>query len=502
MHFFKIQTWLAIIGLITYLSLALDRSPRVSTNEPWESITSYQLYFNGQFNNPVLTGLEFLDEHFLSPKVIHPLILGAFYKMFGLSLLTGRTVTLLIGFGTLFFFYRLLKWEFPQTFFVILGVILLATDNFFYYYARTIREEVFTTFFGMGSFFFVFHGISSKRPRLFLVAGLFNGIGVCTHPAFVIFSVSLLVVLLFEYRERFVREKCFWIFIGGSLIATMPYLVYLISEDWQNGFFHFWTQIKGHAPQGDAGFWYQTFIKEGERYAKYVVFPYRITIVLMQLVFIIYSFRISDRLTRFSQIVVITHIMLLPILINTRNPRYMLPMIPFVVILILKSLEHMQLDSIRSYFKFDSSYAVGKKAIAIGAMLLIFVQFIGNPINLWVNYSVPYNELLNDLRGDMPVHSRVLGPMTFWFGFSEYQYRTEETYEYTNADSAIHAFAPDYLITHEMYWWKNDKAKWSRMAGIIEAFAEEKYEPIREIHDRTYGPITIWKLKTKPTLQN
>jgi hypothetical protein len=108
-----------------------------------------------------------------------------------------------------------------------------------------------------------------------------------------------------------------------------------------------------------------------------------------------------------------------------------------------------------------------------------------------------YDDLLKTLRTEIPAQSKVVGPMTFWLGFSDCTYRTEETYESFDVAQRLRDFKPDYIITHEMYRWKNDKVKWPEIARIIEAYAMANGTVIEEIQNKTYLHIKIWKANVK-----
>ena len=497
MSFSKRQLIFGILVITIYLSFLLDRAPRVSTNEPWESIPAYQLAFKGTLNNPVLSGLEFLDQHFLGPQVIQPIILGAFYRIFGLTLFNGRLVSLIMALGTLWILFRLFEFERLEKFFIATGLILLASDNFFYYYARFIRAEIFVTFFGLLSFYFLYKAIVTKRTAMFMPAGFFTGVCALSHPAASIMAVSLYIILIYEYRLTVFRSTQFWIFAVFTSLALLPFLVYLFYQDWSNGFSHFWAQMAKHATQSSDGFWIHTFLAEWERYRKYALFPYRIPIVISQLIFLIYAFRIKDRLARFSLIVVLSHMILLTFLITTRNPRYFLPALPFLSIVILKTIRHLRLDSVKSFFTGYSSKSLHQKIGAVSFVILMGIQIPGNPGLMMAERSANYDDLIKTLRSEIPAGCRVVGPMTFWLGFSDCTYRTEETYEFANVDSCLHDLKPDYVITHTMYLWKRDKVKWSSIAETIDRFVKNNYRVIKKIDNKTYGPIMIWKSQQK-----
>jgi hypothetical protein len=210
---------------------------------------------------------------------------------------------------------------------------------------------------------------------------------------------------------------------------------------------------------------------------------------------LVFSLRLKDRLSKFSRIIILTCIVLLPFLITTRNPRYLLPVLPFLAVLIVKTMQHLELDSMKKVFTGFAVKSRNQKIYSVCFVMLLSLQILTNPIHMVVVHAEDYDGLLHTLRIHIPAQSKVVGPMTFWLGFSDCVYHTEETYEFADVAQRLDDFKPDYIVTHEMYRWKNDKIKWARIAGIIEDYAKAHGAVVQEIDNKTYLRIKIWKMK-------
>ena len=487
------------IALATLYLFSFPTSfPAIYIDEPWESITAFQLYAKGQLNNPTLTGRTHYDQHFLVPRVVQTVTMGLFYHIFGLHYMVGRISSLLYGLATLFFFYKLLRREKTTDFLVFLGVGLLLTNSYFFIFARLIRPEIVMTFLGLAAFYYLYRGIAEERLDFFAWSGLCAGIGVCSHPNYTLFLLSLYVILSYEFRRRLFKSAFFWNFTTFVLVGLLPYLAYLIYQDFENGFTHFWAQISPRATQGESGFFSQTFIAELDRYREYVFFPYRVVTVLVEAIFIILSLRLKDRLSRFAQLVIVVHLLIFPILIVHRSSRYFLPLIPFVIILIIQILEALDQHTLRSFIAGFSTTSRIRQGVCVGLTVLLVWQLVGNPVMAMEKRGGDYDSLLAELRTFVPPGARVWGSMIFWFGFADCNYRTQYTYA-----RDLDEFRPEYLRTHDnSVWGKKSRVsgkpkspeKWRKVREPIEEYAARYGHVIAELEDVGYGRLQVWKV--------
>lgn len=479
--------------IIGYLSMFLHLYPEVYIDEPWESITAYQLYFNGTLNNPVLEGRDYYDQHFLQPRILQSVVTGVFFKAFGLSLFAGRLASWLMGLGTLWVLFRLLHFERTSSFLTGMAIVLLTTNHYFFTFSRTIRPEIFVTFIGLLSFFFLYYGIKENRSVGFVLSGLISGLGMWTHPSYTILIIAFGVIFILEYRWKFVLKSYVWIFVCFAFIGFTPYLVYLFSEDFGNGFVHFWTQMKSGAQQGDEGFVGNTFFAEAIRYKQYLS-PFRGAIVIIEVFFLILSFRLKDRISQYSRIMIGAHILLLPILIvNNRMARYLLPAIPFLVILIVKILESFECNTLKNCLIAYRQKLLLPKFVFAALVVLTVNQTLAVPIRMVAKQPSDYGQFLQDLREHIPANAKVWGSMMFWFGFSDCDYRTQYTY-----GRELDTFKPEYVITHDSLLWNRKKKRWNSLIDQIDNYVKQYYIQIAEIDNKTYGKIKIWKRSSTP----
>jgi 4-amino-4-deoxy-L-arabinose transferase-like glycosyltransferase len=481
---------LFVLGIAVYLSMFLDAYPYVYVDEPWESITAYQLYFHGHLNSPELAGRDFYDVHFLEPRVLQSVLTGPFFVVFGVNLFAGRLMTLLLGFVTLYALYRILKLNQTSGFLIAAAVMLLTTNYFFFIFSRTIRPEIIDTCFGLSSFYFLYRGILTDNARWFIASGLLLGIGLMAHPAFTIFPLAFTFIFLVEYGWKFFLNRRFWTLVLFAVIGVAPYFIYLVKEDWDNHFGHLWMQINLAVKQNNEGFYYRTFLDEDYRYGDYIS-RYRGLIVLIEVCFLAYSFRLKDRLFRFSRVMIFSHILLLPILVvNNRDARYLLPAIPFLMILIVGVLRSLELSEAKAMFSGFARKTGSQKFFIVAATVLSLNQCLAMPVAMIANRPTNYENFLERVRAYIPPHSKVWGSMGFWFGFVDCDYRTQYTYA-----KDLETFKPDFIITHDARVW-NPNSRWTEVAQTVDRFVQSHYQYVGEVKDRTYGDVKIWKLNS------
>jgi hypothetical protein len=489
---------LLVAGAIAYLSMFLDSFPRVYVDEPWESIPAYQLYHTGVINNPVLTGRTYNEEHLLAPRLVQTIVMGLAYRIFGPQLVVGRLVSLVYAFASMVAFYCLLRRCGFSELHTVLALALLGTNNFFYIFARLIRPEIILVFHGILAFLFVYKGVTENSRRAFAWAGVVAAIGTCTHPVFLLFVAALTLIIVSEYRLATLTRSPFWIFCAAFFAGMLPYLVYLFHQDAANHFTHFWAQVSDQATQGNRGFWATTLGDELDRYRQYVFYPYRVPVAAAELFFICASFRLRDRLARFSRTIIFTHVLLFPILIAARNARYFLPVIPFIIVLIVRGIQQWSPASLRAGPARPLTNPGWRTTVTLVSGLLLAYQLISNPVAIRAKRVVGYEQLLQELRGHIPPHSRVWGSMVFWFGFIDCEYRTQYTF-----GKDLYDFRPEYVITDDNVIWRKTAyvsvergKRWDDLTDKIQEYASSYGQVVAELPDSGYGGLRVWRIDT------
>ena len=202
---------------------------KVNVDEPWESVTSWQLIEVGKLNNPVLENRDYYDIHLLEPRIFQSIILAPVYALFGLDLWVGRLVSIGFGLVALFVFSLLLKNTYSNQKLIFLGVSLLLVHNLFYVYSRMIRPEVIQTFQVLLCYYLINRGLTEKSNQKLFLSGIVAGLGLLNHPNFLLFCVAFFTLILIDQKKNAFTQKLTISFVIGSLTGFLPFVIYLIN---------------------------------------------------------------------------------------------------------------------------------------------------------------------------------------------------------------------------------------------------------------------------------
>lgn len=247
---------------------------------------------------------------------------------------------------------------------------------------------------------------------------------------------------------------------------------------------------------------------ELERYTSYVFFPYRLAIFLIQIVAICYAFyKRSDKFNKSFLIFIFVQVLLFPILISDKTSRYLTVLMPVVTILVVKMVwgianwsSDINLSAIlTSITKLHLTTLI---PIAL-ALILFFNQLGGDVWAVWQSRDCSFSPFMTQVRNFVPFGKKVWGPMTYWFGFYDYTYRTVWT---INNYEEMSSFQPEYVILYD------NSEIWGNQTGVTKRLdpSNEIMEPVRNllsqlvknrgvlvgsVPNSCYGDVEIYKLR-------
>ena len=203
-----------LIGLLFILSL-YQRSPHV--DDAWIGEHAYWLSETGIAKSELMRGVTMQEQQL----VVHHKFLvyqgAAFIKIFGFSLYTLKSVSLLYFFLFLFAFYFFLNrrvLSFNETMFTILLVI---SNALFFEYSFVYRPEIPIMTLGFISYLLLDIAINKKKFGQWYIigSGLIAGLSISTHLNGVIFLISGFLLLLWN------RKYLYSVLFAASSIPTV-----------------------------------------------------------------------------------------------------------------------------------------------------------------------------------------------------------------------------------------------------------------------------------------
>ena len=165
---------------------------RSTVDEPWYSQVAWSL-INGQGLYNHVVGVGGGDVFFL-----YTLVLGLFYKVFGMSLWVGRFVSVLCGVAAIIGIARILFSLRVQWKLVALCTSAFIVSNISYLTFRVIRPEAICTVFAVWSTWFLLRYLTEPKSRLAALCGVFVGLALLCHLNMAAFATAVGIVFVVD----------------------------------------------------------------------------------------------------------------------------------------------------------------------------------------------------------------------------------------------------------------------------------------------------------------
>jgi len=268
--------WLIILNiffLFIYL-YNLEKYPIIFNDEGWNSNPAIDLILNGKFRTTTFGNFLHLDDFtFWYGPIYFILLAGAFF-LFGISLFSGRIVSVILGIIGINIFFKITSKITKKPFSFILS-ILHGTFPYFFISSRQIRFEIAVSTFSLISFYLLYfkyfrNESNNKHNSIFLVlSGIFSALALLSHPngvipivfnaiGIIIYDLPFRIKLIFskhfliKFKEKF---KPLIIFGISTILTCLPYTIFILKyyEAYRSqvnfhvtaSFFNFFNNYKG-----------------------------------------------------------------------------------------------------------------------------------------------------------------------------------------------------------------------------------------------------------------
>ena len=373
-------------------------------DESWYSCVGYTLATEGRIRNPVFPDSD-VESHVDTRPPAMPLTLAGTVKLLGPGPQQFRLPSVLAGAATVVFAFFLASELISPTAGVI-AVILLATDNFLFMTARSVRPDVFVACFGvLGAWLF----FRARRTQCFLLAlssAFAIGIAVNYHPNGIAVAISLGLCLLFEFRTRIFKAPRFWAFVLGIALSIAPFAFWVSSNPARtDAFKRLWgrgqsTTVEMLMSQEKAR--YSDFIGiQSQRIPLPINIPTRIHIVVSIIMAAILLLSTAPSVAGWITLLVVPSLLLWTTEVNPTS-RFFVIVAPYLTVVLVAG-----------------ALAFGKTPtrmrITICVLVLIgLTQAAGNTYLLGRARSADYRAVTFGLRELIPGDAPVYGAITFW----------------------------------------------------------------------------------------
>lgn len=488
---------LVILNLI-FASFKLDSFPRLMVDEPWEFITGYELATYGTLTNSVLPEIEGnIDVHFLQPRIIQSFILAGVNLFLPPGQYIGRIVSVIFGTAAVALLFWMVGKEFGRRMGFFAAFVLM-TDHIFFVSERTIRPEIYLTFFGLLTFYMLFRFFQSGAGRYLFIAGLLNGIGLYLHPNMLIFSISFAVIFYAEGGGKALWSGDLLKFVGYGMIGFTPYLVYVIYQDGGNGYADFLAQITNRVdPLTQGNYLSKVVMAEFERLGDFTAFPKRLLIVTITFIAILFGIRDNNRLYKWSLIIIFTHIFLYFTVISNKTVRYMTVLTPFFSLLIARFFYEILKGDFKTIMKNLQKFQLKETAIILLLGLFTVNQLGAELYIFYRDRECSYSQVVEELRESIPEDATVWASLHYWFAFYDRPFISHYA-----PVTRILSIKPEYIVMYDYHVWGGTSAtlgqplenSYGYLRETLENLKKERGETVSRLKDTCYGDIEVVKL--------
>jgi 4-amino-4-deoxy-L-arabinose transferase-like glycosyltransferase len=500
---------LSILALMVLHAVSLRYYPPVFVDEAIMISRAWAWLQTGLNFGPLDAGV--FDKRFDGYWTFHPLIPtwfhALFVQMFGLDLRLLRLASLLCGTAVLIAVFSISYQLSASSRCGFIAALLVVTSVSFLVSAHHVRYDIIVAALGFSAI--AVHLAASHRKSMVLsvLSGLLLGLAFEVHVNAAIYGPVILALFFAEERWHFYRQRAFWGFVVGSMVALAWYL-------WQHvvrfpeAYFGIGRSMAGtHYPPlflGDPLATTTALSEMGLYLLGQGQTPFQ-TVVTGVAAVMLWKRGLAPKPLFMFLIAVVSF----ALLIKSKMYYYLILIAPFSHILLAEWLEQFVF---RNYpLRFWSRVTRGTTTVVLaGSLLFSLVMF------LMTFKSPPLNEpksVAQRIEQVIPKGSSIMGPQTYWFDLHQYRYVSWQNIlayrthvPQSTFDDAVAALRPDVLVVDdqlrqfilpeqevvprsgfERYAWER------RLPKIeVDAFLARRGTLKYRVETRNYGTVEIY----------
>lgn len=394
--------------------LTLCKFPSIWRDDAYFSDPAWQFLKKGSF----YSGLFESYENNIWYGRIHLISLSLIFNFFGCGPYQARIVSFISGLLASLFVYLIGKKMFDSKTGAI-GATLFLLSKQFLVNSHWARQETMLTLFIVITIYIYLLAKARNSLPLFFLCGLIASVSADVHLNGVMLPIVVGVLFLFEYRQKFFKQICFWVYICGVMIGIFYWITLHILPE-PSVFWHQWNgylKKTFNPPIFSGKNLYELVIWEGKRYLNYIRYIWRgekyLNILEVPLITIalIFNARQKSKNKRFLLIIIFTFMLLFTLLVAHKSSFYLVYLYSFFLL------------SVASF----SWYSRNKFKIILGNIMIIILSFLyisQNSYRLIEFKENNYYKYLENLKSFISPECAVAGQPTWWFGF----YNTSNKY--------------------------------------------------------------------------
>ncbi|MFN0070463.1 MAG: ArnT family glycosyltransferase [Chloroflexota bacterium] len=408
------------------------------------------------------------------------------FHLFGLSLWSGRIVSLLWG-GVLLLAVWLLGVRLFGVRAGFLAMGLLAVSQPFLVSTHIVRPDIVVAALVVLALYFALAGAGARAAPMHLLSGLMLGLAFDVHPNTVAFMPMVGLVYLFRYGAGVVKARAAWLFLAGIGVGVLIYVAYRILPDPRHYFdaFQYWVGVDKRPPSlRSPGL--PMLQAEWSRFTSY--FEGRAIEAVLVLVGLVGSMRRLIRRDAPEPLLLglLVAFVIFTVLVSSKTEYYMILFYPMLLLLVARELASL------SWVAYGSRVVGGLMLATVMVAPMGFEDNLGDILQSGDEMKErDYFSLIGEIRQSVPAGASVLAPPVYWPGLWDYPYTDVFVWERVRSERNI-SFAefargvgPDFVIL-------DVKARYEVFRNSPR-FMDEYAQLVTTIRHVGYGRVEIWK---------
>lgn len=321
--------------ILIYIFSLVGRKPHV--DDAWLGDHAYWLATTGTTKSELMRGITGQEEKIVVHHKLHTYLGAAMISLFGFSLTTLKSLSLImfVVFLLVFYGYTYKKLLSPREF--ILGTSLLLVNALIFNHSFVYRPEITVMALGFISYVLLEKSLARPHNKIFLAsAGLFAGLAASTHLNGLIFPVAGFVLLLWNRKFK------------GSIIfalATLPSLGIYFLDMTTIADFRLWHHQITNSPSvetfNESPLIVQLLQRILDEQMRFLHSPMEISLTVLLLITLIPAYRSLQKhrnLLRYS-LLLVASLMLFSV---HKSSKYLILYLPYLVMIITLSLRYIR----------------------------------------------------------------------------------------------------------------------------------------------------------------
>lgn len=491
----KRNYWLIVACLLFMLEEAPIVQHRWVADESWYSIPGYTFLQQGMLRNPTFPGTDHEFHVDMRPPAM-PLTLASSFAVFHTGVIQARLPSLIAGLVLVVLVY-LLGTQLAGPAAGGVAAILVATDNFVFLSARTVRPEIFVALFSVAATLLYLRSRKTGSLIASILAGMSLGLAFDFHVTAIPAICSMALLLLFDSKYAIWKERRALGMLFGVLLLLAPFVV---RTHLSPAHYAAYKEMYG---RGERASTVEKLRGERIRYSDFIGLSSQ-------------RFNLPFRFPLRAHIAVAIVAALLVLYRYQRNNAYLMllfiaPNLLFWLYLVNKSSRYFAVTA--PWFALAlacAAVALPKRRLwtwgAVATCTVVALsQVAGNAAFLYRARDASYGQVATSLRRLIGPQESAYGAITFWMALHD---RTYYSYDRMPLDYAISCRHPSYLILGDRVMMHGSGYGIDDFADLrqhVQTFVQANGTIIGTVPDPFYGSLEVYKIRyaqeTAPCLE-